>query len=244
MILDAALVLQLATACAPAVAPETIAAIARTESGFDPLSIGDNTTRRAYAPASRDDAVALASSLLQQGHSVDLGLMQINSANLPGLGLSIGDALDTCKSIAAGGRILAAAFAGGGATPDEAQAALRVALSRYNTGNGQDGFINGYVRKVEASARYLVPALQVSTAPDSTTQAPALPLRTPASTRSPVAAEGEWHAGTSFGTPSLNSDGEWHASSPGAAAPKPITPSAPPGPASIVLLQGQPGSKP
>ena len=34
--------------CAPAVAPSTMTAIVRVESGGNPFAVGDNTTRRSY----------------------------------------------------------------------------------------------------------------------------------------------------------------------------------------------------
>ena len=46
MILPLAVVTTLAATCAPQVAPATFAAIAKTESGRDPLAIGDNTAHR------------------------------------------------------------------------------------------------------------------------------------------------------------------------------------------------------
>ena len=249
MTLPLALVLQLATVCAPTVAPETIAAIARTESRFDPLAIGDNTAGRSYSPASVDEAIELATRLRSEGHSIDLGLMQVNSSNLTGLSLSIADTFDACRSVAAGGRILSAAFAGG-ATVAEAQGALRVALSRYNTGNAQRGFLNGYVQRVEAAARQIVPALDgtVMTAlPQAVssgraTPHPALPSAMPVPV--PAASDGEWHAVGGAAPLSEESEGEWHAAGsmadPAAAANHP---SAPAGPASVVILQGRPGSK-
>jgi type IV secretion system protein VirB1 len=240
MTLALPMVIQLAAACAPAVAPETIAAIARTESGFDPLAIGDNTTARTYAPASKSEAIGLAVELTAEGHSLDLGFMQVNSANLQSLHLSIADAFDPCRSIEAGARILTAAFAGG-VTPAAMQAALRVALSRYNTGDAQRGFLNGYVGRVEASARVLVPALQVTgrpdTAPSGTEQA------APSPSPAPAEADGEWHAGPSLGAAPEGGESEWHAAEVTAQPPAAITPSAIPGPASVVVLQGQPGRK-
>src|SRR4051812_19113467 len=93
--LSIAAALALAHQCAPAVAPETIVGIARTESGLYPREIHDNTPRRSYAPETIDAAVALATGLIHdQGHSVDLGLMQVNSANLAVFNLSISNALD------------------------------------------------------------------------------------------------------------------------------------------------------
>lgn len=156
---------QLALRCGPNVAPVTLASIAQTESGFEPFLIHDNDTREAFRLSDDRQAAEMASALIASGHSVDLGLMQINSHNLPRLGLQVRDVFDPCVSIGAASLILSDAYVGG-QTHEEQQQALRVTLSRYNTGDAQRGFRNGYVGKVEAAARRVVPALDVGPAPD------------------------------------------------------------------------------
>lgn len=162
MILTVAAFAQLAAACGPGVHAGTLAAIARTESGFRPYAIGDNTTGRRYFPASAGEAAAIAADLVgARGHSVDLGLMQVNSANLARLGLSVADAFDPCRNIAAGARVLADGYRpGAGADP---QPALLEALSRYNTGSPSRGFANGYVARVQSAAEEVVPAIRLHT---------------------------------------------------------------------------------
>jgi type IV secretion system protein VirB1 len=159
-LIDLALFLQLATVCAPRVAPETLAAVARTESRFNELSINDNTTRQAIATANRDEAVAAATKAIAQRHSVDLGLMQVNSGNLSSLGLSVADAFDPCRSLAAAETLLVQGYAPGSQAPDQQTALLRT-LSRYNTGDPAKGFANGYVARVQASAEIVVPAIRL-----------------------------------------------------------------------------------
>ncbi len=154
----------LSSRCASSAASTTLVAVAQAESGLDPNAINDNTTGVAAAVATQDEAISIASRLVDGGHSVDLGLMQINSANLPSLGLTVADAFDPCRSIAAGARILSADYAGG-ETHEQQQLALRQALSRYNTGNPVSGFTNGYVRKVEFAARTIPPLDVGTTAP-------------------------------------------------------------------------------
>ena len=149
---------RLATRCAPRVALSTLAAIARTESDFQPLMIHDNTTGITSLAASRGNAIQIAQTSLRAGHSLDLGIMQINSANLGPYGLTLSAAFTACRSMAVGAAILSSAYSGGD-THQEQQAALRVAVSRYNTGNAEDGFVNGYVHKVEESAAKIVPEL-------------------------------------------------------------------------------------
>lgn len=152
---------QLAQRCAPDVSPQTLAALAETESSFARLAIHDNTTGTTLAPVTDDEAIGAASRAIAAGHSLDLGLMQINSANLGRLGLTVEEAFEACRSIAAGAHVLRDAYAGGESHAEQ-QRALRVALSRYNTGDAQRGFANGYVGQVEAEARRLaVPALDI-----------------------------------------------------------------------------------
>ncbi len=152
--LDLSLILSLSLACAPGVAPETLAAVAYAESRFDPLAIGVNAgprpARRARGPA---DAARIARELLARGANLDLGVAQINSANLAWLNLTVEDAFDPCRNLAAAGRVLRAGYR---PAPGEApQVALRRALSRYNTGHPVKGFSNGYVGRVEAAAARL-----------------------------------------------------------------------------------------
>ena len=169
---------QLALRCGASVAPSTLAAIARTESAFQPLSINDNTTGTSGVPATRDIAVQIASKLLEAGHSIDIGIMQINSGNFARLGLTLQAAFDPCRSVAAAALILAGDYTGGDSHEGQ-QAALRVAISKYNTGDAQRGFANGYVHKVELAVRHVVPALDVGAAPAAIDSQPA-PAAAPA----------------------------------------------------------------
>lgn len=149
--LDLNLILALSQACAPQAAPQTMAAIAWTESRFDPLAIGVNRgPRPARRPRDAADAARIARGLLARGANLDLGLAQINSANLAWLGLSVEAAFDPCRNLSAAGVVLRAGYRP--ARDGDRQAALRVALSRYNTGHPERGFRNGYVARVERAA--------------------------------------------------------------------------------------------
>jgi len=177
--LSAALV-ALSAHCASTVAPGTTLSFARGESGLDPFAIHSNADGRAYHPATKEQAIAIASAMLARGERPDLGFMQINAANLGWLGLSISAAFDTCQSIQAGARVLHAGFdpcmdAGG-----EAQACLRRAASLYNTGSPTRGFANGYVRLIAATAEHVIPEIRVAgtaagqePSPPAATSAPA-----------------------------------------------------------------------
>jgi len=146
----------LAARCAPAVPEWVLGAVARTESNFYPWRLHDNTARVSSDPPSLQAAEAEAAAWLAAGHSVDLGLMQINSGNLPALGMNVNEALDPCASLAAGAAVLRAAY-GGGPVKAGQQAALLMALSIYNTGSPLKGIMNGYARRVMRNAS-VVPA--------------------------------------------------------------------------------------
>jgi len=139
-------------ACALNVSPVTLDAVARVESGGNLLALNVNRLLGPQPrPASVADAVRIAESYIALGYSVDIGLMQVNSRNLPALGDTIEQVLDPCTNIAAGGRILTANYADAARRMGEGQPALQAALSAYNTGNLSAGFRNGYV------ARYVGP---------------------------------------------------------------------------------------
>ncbi|UQV18936.1 lytic transglycosylase domain-containing protein [Brevundimonas albigilva] len=181
--LDLNLILSLSQACAPQVAPQTLAAIAYAESRFDPLAIGVNRgPRPGRAARDASDAARIARTLLARGANLDLGVAQINSDNLDWLGLSVEAAFDPCRNLAAAGLVLRTGY-----RPSEGvdpQTTLRVALSRYNTGHAERGFRNGYVARVEAAARTLGVAFPVAASPshrvDDARQTPPVPPAPPA----------------------------------------------------------------
>jgi type IV secretion system protein VirB1 len=149
-----------ALACAPLVAPTTMAALVRAESGFYPWAIGvNNAAPLAREPHSLDEAKATARALLAQGRNLDLGLAQINSANLPWLGLTIDTVFEPCRNIHGAAIVLRACYERASARFGKGQRALQAALSCYNTNSLSRGFTNGYVQKVVAASTEIVPAI-------------------------------------------------------------------------------------
>ena len=139
-------------ACAANVAPVTLDAVIAVESHGNPLAINVNHLPQPQPrPASVAEAAMTAESYIRRGFSVDLGLMQVNSRNLPTLGVTVAAVLDPCTNIRAGGAVLTANYAEAARTLGDGQAALQAALSAYNTGDFSRGFRNGYV------ARYYAP---------------------------------------------------------------------------------------
>jgi len=139
--------LELILACAPGVAPQTIQAIVEVESRGNPLAIHVNGGRLPRPALDALDAAKLARAAIAAGHSVDLGLMQVNSANLPRLGYTAEQMFDPCTNIAAGAAILTAEYRRAAARHGPGQTALHAALSAYNTGSPKRGIENGYVSR-------------------------------------------------------------------------------------------------
>ena len=100
MVMSLIAVTALAAQCAPSVAPQTLLAVVRVESGFDPLAIGVNGPQRTQLhPGTVAEATTTAERLISQGVSIDLGLGQINSKTLSALGLTVSDAFDPCSNL-------------------------------------------------------------------------------------------------------------------------------------------------
>jgi type IV secretion system protein VirB1 len=160
VILPLAVLTQLSTACAPQVAPQTLAAIAQVESQRDPLAIGDNTAHRSYRPRSKTEAVALAQHLIAAGHNIDAGITQINRGNWAWLGLTAATVFDPCQNLRAAATVL-------------------TAFSAYHTGSPTRGM--RYAMRVVANTRTVNP--QTTEHPDRLAQAraaaPAMPSTPP-----------------------------------------------------------------
>jgi type IV secretion system protein VirB1 len=136
--------------CAPMVAPSTMLAIIQVESSGNPLAIGDNTTSRSYYPRNRPTAEALAVRLLEAGHSLDLGIAQIDSMNLAGFGVDAHAIFDPCTNLNVGSRILAGDYAFAVRRYGRGQVALRHAIGMYDTGRLDAG--RSYIRRVLTAA--------------------------------------------------------------------------------------------
>lgn len=180
MILEIATVVALARQCAPSVAVETLVSVAHAESHFDPYAIGVNAKGvRSPQPVDRTSAVGAARSLIAQGYNIDLGLGQINSANLQWLGLSVEDAFDPCRNLAASARVLSTNYLSVTQSSPTTEAAIATAISMYNTGSRSRGFGNGYVSRVYASSSIVIPAIHngLIGVTDTSTARPSAPAR-------------------------------------------------------------------
>ena len=145
--------------CAPNVAVQTLQPLIRVESAKRPHAIGYKVVgadgvvyRLMEQPKDSDEAKQWASWLLANGYRFDAGIAQINAVNFPATGLTVETMFDACANIRAGAQILTDCYRRAQARYVDSQAALRAALSCYQSGNFQTGFSTGYVAKVLAAA--------------------------------------------------------------------------------------------
>jgi type IV secretion system protein VirB1 len=162
---------QLLAKCAPTVAASTMSSIVQVESSGNVFAVADagpvnlpwsvrKNMVRSFFPGSRQEAVDLVQSLLKKGHTVSLGLSQINDRNLKRLGLSVEQVFDPCTNLSAGGQILTDFYRKASQQFGAGERALQAAISAYNSGDWERGVSNGYVNEVYRAAG-VVPALKV-----------------------------------------------------------------------------------
>jgi type IV secretion system protein VirB1 len=156
-----------------------MAAIVQQESGGNPLALHDNTSGKSYRPATVAEAARIARDLIAAGHSVDIGLAQINSKNLPGLNLSVAQVLDPCQNLQAAQSVLLEGWTRSGD--------LGGTLSAYNTGKLSSPVGAAYGAKVFSKAGVTVPAIPGGQMAQWATVGSALPPVRPVVTWTPQA---------------------------------------------------------
>lgn len=169
MTLATATLAALLRTCAPAVSADTMRAIVAVESHGYSYAINDNTTRTAYCvpgaplyPCTRAQANTIAVNASARGHSVDVGLAQVNSYNFRSYRVTAAQMLTPCPNLHIGSEILANTYRMASSRfPDQRQA-LRHAIMAYNSGSLYAG--DTYVRAVVAAAltrsdTYTVPSI-------------------------------------------------------------------------------------
>lgn len=149
-----------AALCGPQVEAVTLAKIAKQESALKPWALSVNyplgTARKlgepggyarlAQQPKTKDQAVRWAARLVEQGHTVSFGVMQISSQNLARLGYTLEQAYEPCINIKIAAALLSEKL--GRARQLAPHDPLPIALSLYNSGDPSLGFGNGYVSGV------------------------------------------------------------------------------------------------
>ena len=125
---------QINAECAPMVAPSTMAAIVRVESGGNPLAIWNNSTRSMVIPGSRAQAIRYLRHAMAAGQRVDVGLAQVDTGNFAAFGLRPRNAFNACANLRAGGEILHMDWQQALSSGYRGQQALYHAFEAYNSG--------------------------------------------------------------------------------------------------------------
>jgi len=141
--------LSLAVLCGPLVHPQMTLRVIAVESQGHVYAVHDNTTGEHYSPETLQAAVRLSRQLIDAGHRLDVGLMQINvEAWLQPVQFPLERALDPCTNITLGTTILSADYTQALSTaPGDA---LARALSLYNSGSESHSL--SYAQKVLGEA--------------------------------------------------------------------------------------------
>lgn len=150
MVLDAAVLDNYFAMCAPDVGRPTIAAIVKVESGGNPWAINVNTSTQRWQAATYAQAVRTVKNLISAGHSVDIGLAQINSRNLKRIGMTVEEVFEPCRNLMAASTILKQCYLPATEKYGHGQKALLHALSCYNTGSMYGG--RRYVQRILSAA--------------------------------------------------------------------------------------------
>lgn len=150
---------ELIARCAPTVHPETMAAVISAESRGHQFAIADagpvhlpwsqrKSMVRSHYPNTMEEAVAIAQNLISRGHTVSLGVAQVNDRNLARMGVSVKDMFDPCTNVSVGGKILTDFYERAVKKFGTGPGTLQAALSAYNSGDWTRGARDGYVNLI------------------------------------------------------------------------------------------------
>jgi len=161
----------LAARCAPGAPPDTLLAIARTESDLNPNAISINRPRAAARRAGQTDGELVLARQPKDGkeakswlgwfvlhrYTVSIGLMQVNAEMAPMFRIKPEQLLEPCTNLRIGASILISVYTDLAREIGDGFSALDLALSFYNSGDSTTGFRNGYVANVYAHTRRVHP---------------------------------------------------------------------------------------
>lgn len=143
----------IALQCGAESSVEVLQRIVSVESSFNPHAIGVVGGRLARQPVSKEEAIATARYLENEGWNFSLGLAQINRYNLPRYGLSYETVFEPCHNLRTAASIYNECFSRASKTSDFESARLK-AFSCYYSGNFTRGFLadgsknNSYVQRI------------------------------------------------------------------------------------------------
>jgi type IV secretion system protein VirB1 len=157
MVLSAALVDQ----CAPQVSSVLMQALVRTESAGRPFAIGmDKAHGKVKQPATAEEAVATAKSLVAAGRRFSVGLAQIHVSNVALYGLTWEQAFDPCQNLGVGQKILWNFYHRASAAGYTGMAAIWAALRGYNSGAIDRTISDDYASRIFAYMSSVPPQVQ------------------------------------------------------------------------------------
>jgi len=156
--------LALAIQCAPDVAPDTLARIVKTESGFNPWAIGVVGKPLKRQPQTKEEAIAAVTQLDKDQANFSIGLAQINRQYFDVKNAE--SIFSPCTNLKMGSDILKDCYSRALKEAGSEREALLKSFSCYYSGNYKRGFVkenNGtsYVDRVVAvnTTNIKVPAL-------------------------------------------------------------------------------------
>ncbi len=140
----------IALQCGPDVFTDTLQRIVSVESSFNPYAIGVVGGRLERQPKNKNEAVATANYLANNGWNFSMGLAQINRYNLPKYGLDYDSVFEPCSNLRAAASIYNECFVRANKLSDAATARLQ-AFSCYYSGN----FTRGFMADASGSSSYV-----------------------------------------------------------------------------------------
>jgi type IV secretion system protein VirB1 len=102
----AAAFVDIAQNCAPMIQVEMLASVVSLESKFLPFAIRIDSGSPLIQPASKAEAIELATSLITEHQDIQLGLGSLGVEELRKLKLSVSDAFDPCQNLKATATLL------------------------------------------------------------------------------------------------------------------------------------------
>ena len=162
-------VVKLQSSCLPTAPLSTLRAVVQVESSGNPNAmqidfpkallkrwgLAEGTLRLKRQPINQREALNWLAYFQSYDIFVDLGLMQVSTAEAKRRGISPESLLEPCTNLRVGWQILEDAYQIEKKTYGSGQEALQHAISRYNTGDPQQGIANGYLARVLAAVRRL-----------------------------------------------------------------------------------------
>jgi type IV secretion system protein VirB1 len=163
--------------CLPSAPLSTLHGIVHAESSGNPNAIQidfpnallnrwnlpKGTLRLKRQPASRREALEWLSYFQRYNIFVDLGLMQVSTAEADKRGVPPASLLEPCTNLQVGWEILQDAYSVETRTYGPGQTALQHAISRYNTGDTKQGIENGYLDRVLRALHEIGPTTAAET---------------------------------------------------------------------------------